>query len=141
MRRCATRWGTRAPRREASIRESAPLLFASSSGSTFNGWSDLNPGQSESTKAKAKKVSKGGVDTTLSRGAIESIARSGSRLARIQQLRDELIGLCRAYVNGAVSRSAYALRLSGLDNYKLLTRPPTRTRPRDLVDRDGHVPS
>lgn len=60
-------------------------------------------------------VGKGGVDTTLGRSATESIARLGSRLATIQLLRDELSDLCRAYANGAVSRSTYALRLSGLD--------------------------
>jgi len=46
---------------------------------------------------------------------IKNVVQLGNRLGTIQLLRDEMSDLCRAYANGAISKSTYAVRLSRLD--------------------------
>jgi hypothetical protein len=59
---------------------------------------------------------RGSGQAAFGHSAAESVSQLGERLGTIQLLRDVLYRACEAYANGAMTRTMYAVALSGIDD-------------------------
>lgn len=77
---------------------------------------DVAQALSESFSLALKASAKEKGEAALGRARVNAIAQLGERLTTIQLLRDGMYRACEAYPNGALTKTAYAIMLSGYDD-------------------------